>query len=248
MVASEAVARIRSALGPVGVIVGLGGPEPDPDIAAQLDGVRRLEGAGYRALWTNEVIGADALVRVALWLAATERLVVGTSIANMWVRPPQTAHAAATQLAEAYPGRFVLGLGAGYPAQAAAVGRDFVSPVATARSYLSAMGAAAYPRILAANGPKMLATAAELADGVLPAGAPPSTTSAARGAVGDDGLVVVFVPHQVTDDAGPVVEAIEAHLAAGADHVIVGTSYTTAFGVAVDHLLQLAPSIAAFGA
>jgi alkanesulfonate monooxygenase SsuD/methylene tetrahydromethanopterin reductase-like flavin-dependent oxidoreductase (luciferase family) len=74
-------------------------------------------------------------------------------------------HAAATQLAPAYPGRFVLGLGVGYPQQAARVGHDFGSPVATARAYLHQLQGASYPRILAANGPLMLGLAAELADG-----------------------------------------------------------------------------------
>ena len=51
------------------------------------------------AAWTNEVVGGkDALVQLAVLLAATERMVFGTSIANMWVRPPQTAHGAAALL------------------------------------------------------------------------------------------------------------------------------------------------------
>ena len=56
----------------------------------------------------------------------------------------------------------LFGLGVGYPQQAAEVGRDFGSPLATMRDYLDRMcGSArvAYPRIVAANGPKMLAMA-----------------------------------------------------------------------------------------
>lgn len=41
----------------------------------------------------------------------------------------------------AYPGRFVLGLGSGYPQQAAAVGREFGSPLAAMRDYLQRMAA-----------------------------------------------------------------------------------------------------------
>ncbi len=55
-------------------------------------------------------------------------MVFGTSIANMWARPAQTAHDAAAQLAEAFSGRFVLGLGVGYPQQATSVGREFGAP------------------------------------------------------------------------------------------------------------------------
>src|ERR1700761_45171 len=108
-------------------------------------------------------------------LAATERMVFGTCIANIWARPAQTMHAAAAQLAQAYPDRLVLGIGVGYPEQAASTGREFGGPVATMRDSLSAMRLptwppapdAAYPRIVAANGPRMLALAAEEADGAM---------------------------------------------------------------------------------
>jgi probable F420-dependent oxidoreductase len=108
-------------------------------------------------------------------------------------------HAAAAQLAQAYPGRFVLGLGVGYPEQAASTGREFGSPLTTMRDYLDRMDGptwppapdAAYPRIVAANGPKMLALAAEIADGALPAGVPPEFTAQARQVLGPDKLLVV---------------------------------------------------------
>jgi hypothetical protein len=38
-------------------------------------------------VWTNEVIGKDALVQLAMLLAATEKMVCGTCIANIWARP-----------------------------------------------------------------------------------------------------------------------------------------------------------------
>jgi probable F420-dependent oxidoreductase len=111
-------------------------------------------------------------------------------------------------LAQAYPGRLVLGLGAGYPQQAAAVGREFGSPLAAMRDYLERMAVptmtpapeASYPRIVAANGPKMIALAGELADGVLPAGMPPAFTAQARQALGPDKLLVVGLS-VITDTA-----------------------------------------------
>ena len=118
----------RRALGPVGAFL----PVPTSSAPAadlQRDAVRRLERAGYHAAWTNEGIGGkDALVQLAVLLAATEQMVFGTGVANIWARQPQTAHGAASLLAQAYPGRFVLGLGVGYPDQAASVGREFGSP------------------------------------------------------------------------------------------------------------------------
>ena len=155
-----------------------------PSADLQREAVGRLERAGYRAAWTNEVVGGkDAFVQLAVLLAATERMAFGTSIANIWAREPQTAHGAAALLAQAYPGRFVLGLGVGYPQQAASTGREFGSPLATMRDYLDRMDSptqppapdVAYPRIIGANGPKMLALAGEMADGALPAMLPPSS-------------------------------------------------------------------------
>ena len=75
--------------------------------------------------------------------------------------------------------------------QAAAVGREFGSPLAAMRDYLQLMtaptmtppAAAPYARIIAANGPKMIALAAELADGVLPAGGRPAARGDTRGSM-----------------------------------------------------------------
>ena len=176
----------------------------------QREAVRRLERAGYRATWINEAVGGkDALVQLAVLLAATERMVFGTGIANIWARAPQTAHGAAALLAQAFPDRFVLGLGVGYPHQAASVGREFGSPVATMREYLDQMAAptqlpapeVAYPKIIGANGPKMLALSGEIADGAMPAMVPPEFTAQARQLLGPDKLLVVGLA--VAADADP---------------------------------------------
>ncbi|MCZ0997295.1 LLM class flavin-dependent oxidoreductase [Streptomyces mirabilis] len=101
----------RRALGPVGVTLPVSFTTP-LSIDLQREAVRRMERVGYHAVWTNEVIGGkDALVQLAVLLSATERLAFGTSIANIWARQPQTMHGAAAVLAQAHPGRFVLGLG-----------------------------------------------------------------------------------------------------------------------------------------
>jgi probable F420-dependent oxidoreductase len=203
------VEAARGALGPVGVYLPFfGSSAPSADL--QREAARRLERAGYRAAWTNEAVGGkDALVQVAVLLAATERMLFGTGIANIWARQPQTAHGAAALLAQAFPGRFVLGLGVGYPQQAASVGREFGSPLTTMRHYLDQMGAptqlpapdVAYPKIIGANGPKMLALAGELADGAMPALVPPEFTAHARQLLGPDKLLAVGLA--VAADADP---------------------------------------------
>jgi probable F420-dependent oxidoreductase len=96
----------------------------------------------------------------------------------------------------------------GYPQQAMSVGREFGRPLGAMRDYLERMAAptmtpapdAPYPRIVAANRPKMITLAREMADGVLPAGLPPAFTAQAREALGPDKLLVVALS-VITDTA-----------------------------------------------
>jgi probable F420-dependent oxidoreductase len=215
----------RQWLGPVGVCLPVSFTST-PQADLQRAAVRRLEDAGYQAIWTNEVIGKDAFVQLGVLLAAAERTVFGTFIGNIWVRPAQTMHAAAAQLAEAYPGRLAVGLGVGYPEQAASVGQKFDSPLATMCNYLERMDSptwpqapdAAYPRIIAANGPKMLALAGEIADGAMPAGLPAPFTAQAREVLGPDKLLVVglsVIPDADADRAKAAArESVSGRLAA----------------------------------
>ena len=70
---------------------------------------------------------------------------------------------------------------------------------------------AAYARIVAANGPKMLALASDLADGAFPAGLPREFTAQARRALGPDRLLVVGL--SVVRDIRAAREAVSARLA-----------------------------------
>jgi probable F420-dependent oxidoreductase len=221
----------------------------------QREAARRLERAGYRTVWTNEVVGGkDALVQLAVLLAATERLTFATGIANIWAREPQTLHAAAAFLADAHPDRLVLGVGVGYPQQAEGAGREFGSPLATMRDYLTRMDAetappapaAAYPRILGANGPKMLALAGEIADGAMPAGLPPAFTAEARSVLGPDKLLVVGLT--------VVTEPDRARAKAAAVERVTGTLNLPTFanavrrlGFAVDDVAGIAEQVVAYG-
>ncbi|OBF56333.1 hypothetical protein A5787_02520 [Mycobacterium sp. 852002-50816_SCH5313054-b] len=228
----------------------------NPHAESLREAVGRLEGAGYRAVWTNEVIGKDALLQLAVLLSATERTVFGTCIANIWARPAQTMHAAAAQLAQAYPNRFVLGLGVGYPEQAASVGQEFGSPLATMRDYVTRMDSptwppapdAEYARIIAANGPKMLALAGDIADGALPAMLAPEFTERARQSLGPDKLLVVGVS-LVPDGFEPtgVVADVREHLTAGADHVTLLLPIGVDFDSGISQLERLAPALAELG-
>jgi probable F420-dependent oxidoreductase len=139
---------------------------------------RRVEAWGYGALWTPESGGRNALVNASWLLAATSRLTIATGIANIYARDAMAAANAQRGLAEQSGGRFLLGLGVSHkPIVTGMRGHDYGKPVTTMRAYLEAMRAAPYaapqpaerPRtVLAALGPRMLALAAELADGAHP--------------------------------------------------------------------------------
>src|SRR5688572_32851199 len=70
-----------------------------------------LEALGYGAVWLPEAVGRDPLVHAGLLLSATDRLTVATGIASIHGRMPLMMSSGWRTLSEAFPGRFVLGLG-----------------------------------------------------------------------------------------------------------------------------------------
>ena len=153
-----------------------------------------LEELGFGALWFGEALGREALTHAALLLAGTHRIVIATGIANIYGRDPVTMAAGQNTLAEAYPNRFLLGLGVSHvPLVEQLRGHRYDKPVATMRSYLDAMDQAPYRaappsvkplRVLAALGPQMLRLAAQRADGAHPYNTTPKHTAQARELLG----------------------------------------------------------------
>jgi probable F420-dependent oxidoreductase len=115
-----------------------------PTPAAQ-EAAREIEALGFRALWIPEALGREAFVHAGLLLAATSKLVVATGIANVWARDAMAMAAAQKTLAEAYPGRFLLGLGVSHaPLVAGVRGHAYARPLAYLRDYLDAMDRAPF--------------------------------------------------------------------------------------------------------
>ena len=79
---------------------------PDARAAARL-----VEELGFGALWLAEAVGRDPFASAAVLLAGTETLPVATGIANIYARDPMTMAAGQRTLAEAFPNRFLLGMG-----------------------------------------------------------------------------------------------------------------------------------------
>jgi probable F420-dependent oxidoreductase len=162
--------------------------------------IAELEALGWRSLWFWEVFGREALTSGGMLLGATRQMVIASGIANIWARDPVAMAAAQRTLTEAYPGRFVLGIGVSHAPLVDARGHRYQRPLDKMRGYLDAMDAAPWqgpplaeqpPRILAALGPRMLALAAERSAGALLYNTPPETTATARSILGPEPLLAV---------------------------------------------------------
>lgn len=80
---------------------------------AHRDALQEAERLGYTDAWSFEVDGIDCFTSLAMAAAWTEHLRLGTAIANVYTRAPLALAVSAMGIAEAAPGRFALGLGAG---------------------------------------------------------------------------------------------------------------------------------------
>jgi probable F420-dependent oxidoreductase len=169
--------------------------EDQPAAKAQ-ESARELEELGYGALWFGEALGREALTNAGLLLAGTKRMVIATGIANIYARDAMAMAAGQKTLAEAYPNRFLLGLGVSHvPLVEQLRGHRYDKPVATMRAYLEAMDRAPYnapppatkpARVLAALGPKMLELSGALANGAHPYNVNPEHTAEARRILGPE--------------------------------------------------------------
>lgn len=182
-----------------------------------------LEQLGYGTIWVPEAVSRDAFVNAGLLLAGTGRVVVATGVASIWLRSPQAAAAAHRTLNEAYPGRFLLGLGVSHqPAVEGLVGRRYERPVEAMRDFLESMdralvlipeAAEAAVRVLAALGPRMLGLAAEMASGAHTYLVTPEHTAMAREAVGQGLWVLPEQAVVLESDPSRAREVGRAHLA-----------------------------------
>ncbi len=167
--------------------------------SAGRDAAAEIEELGFGALWIPEAVGREPFAHAALLLGATQRLVVATGIASIYARDPMAMNAGWRTLSEAFPERFLLGMGVSHqPAVELLRGGEFRPPLAAMRDYLdrmdSAMFAARQPtaepqRVLAALGPKMLALAAERSRGAHPYFTTAEHTAGARAILGTGPLL-----------------------------------------------------------
>jgi probable F420-dependent oxidoreductase len=205
-------------LGPIGIWTAQLDYQP---AAKAREAAAELEQLGFGAIWFPESTGREALTNAALLLSATSRIVIATGIANIYARDPVTVAAGQQTLAEAYPRRFLLGLGVSHiPLVEQVRGHSYGKPVASMRAYLDGMDRAPYRavppsvspiRVLAALGPQMLQLAAERAGGAHPYFVPPEHTARAREILGSDRLLAVEQAVVLETDAAKAREIARAH-------------------------------------
>jgi probable F420-dependent oxidoreductase len=257
-------ADLRDQLGRFGIW--RGAHQLTPQLAAE------IERCGFGALWVGSSPAGD-LAQVEELLDATDTLVLGTSIVNMWQDDSHLVARSFARLQDRHPGRFVLGVGAGHREAT----QRYQRPYETLAAYVDALlgdGVPADRLVLAALGPRVLRLAADRTAGAIPYLVPPEHTRLARQILGpgrllapehkavldpdpargralgrarvqtpylglanytgnlrrlgwgeadlagggSDALIDALVAH---GPAGQVAAQLSAHLAAGADHVVV---------------------------
>jgi probable F420-dependent oxidoreductase len=178
--------------------------------AAVRQTVAEIEALGFRAVWYPETLAKETMSQAALLLAAGSEGVVASGVANIWARDPVAMMNGARTLAEAYPGRFLLGIGVGHAVTAARRGNVYRRPLAAMEAYLTAMAEAPYlgpqpaeapPVVLAALGPRMLQLAGARARGAHSYFVPVEHTAFARSVLGPGPLLAPEQAVVLADDA-----------------------------------------------
>jgi F420-dependent oxidoreductase-like protein len=109
-----------------------GGPPP-----GAAESVLEAERLGFDSVWTAEAYGSDALMPLAWWGAATERIQLGTAIVQISARTPAATAMAAMTLDHLSGGRMILGLGVSGPQVVEGwYGQSFAKPLARMREYI----------------------------------------------------------------------------------------------------------------
>lgn len=168
-------------------------------MAKAQEAIAHVEEMGYGAVWVPEAVIREPFASTALLLSATKKMVLATGIASLHARTAQTMQAGWKTLTEAFPDRFLLGIGVSHAPMVQGVHKgNYDKPYSTMVEYLDAMDNgiffAAAPttapqRVLAALGPKMLKLAADRGVGAHPYFTPVEHTAFARETMGTGALL-----------------------------------------------------------
>jgi probable F420-dependent oxidoreductase len=142
---------------------------------------------GFGSVWYGGVTSNLDIPRHVL--AATDRIVVGSGVVNIFATNPREVAESYRRLQHEHPDRFILGLGLGHPERTELARR----PIAALQAYLDDLLAEGVPAdriVLAALGPRVLSIAAERVGGAHPYLVTPEHTRWARGILGASPLLI----------------------------------------------------------
>jgi len=203
--------------GRIGVFAG---PLNGQPASVQREFVREMERLGYGTLWYGESLAREAFAQGAIYLAATERLVIASGIANIWARDAAAMANGGRSLAEAWPGRFILGLGVGHATNVSVRGHDYARPYSAMKEYLAAMEAAPWrgpdvavpPIVLAALGPRMVGLAGESTAGAYPYFTTTAHVREVRSILGPEPFLAADLPVVLAPDLAAARAVGDRHL------------------------------------
>ena len=209
--------------------IGFTAPFLGHDVRASAALAREAEDLGYTDCWTAETSGPDGFSTAAAVGIATETITIGCAVPPVFSRPPALTAMSALAAQQASGGRFCLGLGASSPVivegwmgvplerpltriketveicRIAFAGEkvDYQGKTVSVKGFrLDPPPDPAPPIFLAALGPKMLALAAEIADGVALYLATPTGVKSAAAAVPGKPIVerILCCPDEPVDE------------------------------------------------
>jgi probable F420-dependent oxidoreductase len=146
-----------------------------------------IEALGYGAVWVAGSPPAE-LDWVEPLLEQTSTLQVATGIVNIWTADAGRVSESFHRIDKAYPGRFLLGIGAGHPE----VHEQYRKPLHAITDYLDKLDEYGVPkkrRVVAALGPNVLKLSAGRAAGAHPYLTTPEHTAKARAIIGPDAFL-----------------------------------------------------------
>jgi probable F420-dependent oxidoreductase len=146
-----------------------------------------IEALSYGAIWVAGSPPAE-LNWVEPLLKETTTLQVATAIVNIWTADAKTVSESFHRIDDVYPGRFLLGIGAGHPE----LHQQYRKPLDVLNSYLDKLdeyGVSANRRVLAALGPRVLQLSADRAAGAIPYLTTLEHTAHARAILGPDAFL-----------------------------------------------------------
>jgi len=163
------------------------------------DVVQEIEALGFGTYWYPETVGREAFVNATMILSSSTKLKAATGIASIAARTAMAMQAGWKALSEAYPERFILGMGVSHGHMVTKLHKSpYEKPYSTMVEYLDNMDSVPYfgvaptgplYRVLAALGPKMLELSRDRTMGAHPYFTTPAHTAEARAILGPDKLL-----------------------------------------------------------